>query len=64
MADSEHLNFRSVSRGAWISPETEEVCRNGSENGTVSGEGQTVPPMVGLYAADNPLHPRPPRTGL
>ena len=40
MADSEHLNFRSVSRGAWISPEPEEVCRNKSKNGTVSGEGK------------------------
>lgn len=40
MADSEHLNFRSVSREAWTSPEPEEMHRNGSKNGTVSREGK------------------------
>lgn len=40
MAHSEYLNFRSASRGAWISPEPEGMCRNGSKNGIVSEEGK------------------------
>lgn len=42
MADSEHLNFRSVNRGAWISPEPRRYAETGARMALFLGKGRNT----------------------